>query len=93
MFHFSFLLAFAIYINYAISQFKCDYRMYGRPDLEDCASTFLALPDSKSTRSTPRLGTLRRFVEPQFLDPPFSPLKSDLASAMEQLPKFWRYSM
>lgn len=85
-------LAFLLLLDFAVSQFKCDFRMYGRPQIGDCASTFLAMPDSKEMKATAKLATLRRFVEPQFLDPPFSPLESDLASEMEQIPKFWRYS-
>ena len=66
--------------------------MFGRPGLEDCASTFLALPDAKESRRTEKLGLVRKFVEPQFLDPPFSRVENNLGSEMEQLPKFWRYS-
>lgn len=76
----------------ALAQFKCDARMYGRPKLEDCAGTFLTLPDAKAITPTPKSELFRRFVEPQFLMPPFSPVHNDIKSQMEQLPKFWRYS-
>jgi len=86
------LLVFLASLRVVVSQFKCDYRMYGRPKLEDCASTFLAMPDSRVTASTPKLETFRRFVEPQLLEPPFTTVENDLGAAMEQIPKFWRCS-
>lgn len=86
------IYVFLISIQNVVSQFKCDYRMYGRPKLEDCASTFLAMPHSKSSASTPKLDDFRRFVEPQLLEPPFAALENDLGTEMQQIPKFWRYS-
>ncbi len=83
---------FLIFVQTVVSQFKCDYRMYGRPKLDDCASTWLAMPDSRAKVPTPRLEDFRRFVEPQLLEPPFSTLRNDFGAAMEQVPKFWRYS-
>ena len=85
------LLTAWLFFDLAVSQFKCDYRMYGRPKVEDCASVFLSMPDAKF-RQTMRLATFRKFVEPQLLEPPFSPVQNDLASTMEQMPKFWRHS-
>lgn len=79
-------------IRGVVSQFKCDFLMYGRPKMDDCASTFLAMPDSGVSQVTQRLDTVRRFIEPQFLEPPFSAVKNDMGASMEQLPKFWRYS-
>lgn len=84
-------LFFLASLDFATPQYKCDFRMYGRPKLEDCASTFLALPDAKEIMPTLKMSTLRKFVEPQLLDPPFSPVENDLGSEMEQLPKFWRH--
>lgn len=86
------LYVFLISPKIVVSQFKCDYRMYGRPKLEDCANTYLTMPDSRAIKSTPKLTTFRRFVEPQLLKPPFAALENDLGAAMEQIPKFWRYS-
>ena len=80
------------FLDFAASQYKCDFRMYGRPKVEDCASAFLTLPDAREIRLTLRLSTFRKFVEPQLLEPPFSPVDNDLASEMEQLPKFWKFS-
>lgn len=70
---------------------KCNYRVFGRPDLYDCAGAFLKLPDGSSREATPKLTTLRKFVEPQFLEPPFRPVDAYMGAEMEQLPKFWRY--
>ena len=86
-----YLLISWLVFDLAVCQFKCDYRMYGRPKVEDCASAFLSLPDAKFAQ-TIRLATFRKFVEPQLLEPPFSPVENDLASTMEQLPKIWRHS-
>lgn len=66
--------------------------MYGRPKTEDCASTYLAMPDAKSSISTDKLSTFRRFVEPQQLEPPFAAILNDFGAEMEQILKFWRYS-
>lgn len=79
-------------LQLAAAQFKCDVRMYGRPKLEDCASTHLALPNPRSRGPEFGYSNLRHFVEPQLLEPPFSPVENDLVEEMEQLPKFWRYS-
>ena len=87
-----FLSMHLMLFDLALSQWKCNSRIFGRPVLEDCASTFLALPDAKETVRTEKLSLVRKFVEPQFLEPPFSPVQNDLATEMEQVPKFWRYS-
>ena len=71
--------------------FKCDYRIYGRPTVEDCAYTLNALPDAASPHPTLKLTESRYFIEPQFLEPPFKPQHNDYVGEMEQLPKFWRY--
>lgn len=85
-------LQFLAFVQVVVSQFKCDPRMYGRPKMEDCASAYLAMPDSRITSPTPTLEEFRRFVEPQLLEPPFAAVENDLGAAMEQIPKFWRYS-
>ena len=87
-----FIFGVFVFVHLVASQFKCDYRMYGRPIIEDCASAFLALPDAKELRQTARLTLVRKFVEPQLLSPPFSPVINDVGAPMEQIPKFWRYS-
>ena len=74
------------------SQWKCDYRTFGRPQLVDCASALLSMPDAASTSPTSKLRAVRKFVEPQYLEPPFSQCQNELDAPMEQLPKFWRYS-
>ena len=74
------------------SQWKCDYRIYGKPKLVDCAGAILSMPDATSKVPTSKLRAIRKFVEPQYLEPPFSECQSELDAPMEQLPKFWRYS-
>ena len=87
-----YLLVLTVFTSLAFSQWKCDSRMYGRPKVEDCASSMLDMPDAKLLHPTEKLGTFRKFVEPQFLRPAFRPVENDLAAPMEQLPRFWRYS-
>ena len=74
------------------SQWKCDYQVYGRPQLDDCEGALLSMPDALSKGRTTKLAAFRKFVEPQYLEPPFSQCHNELDAPMEQLPKFWRYS-
>ncbi|CAD6567266.1 MAG: hypothetical protein ASARMPREDX12_000170 [Alectoria sarmentosa] len=73
------------------SQWKCDYQVYGRPQLDDCEGALLSMPDALSKGRTTKLAAFRKFVEPQYLEPPFSQCHNELDAPMEQLPKFWRY--
>ena len=75
-----------------VAQYKCSGQVFGRPKLEDCASAYLAMPNDRSRGGEFNLKTLRYFVEPQLLNPPFSPVENELVQSMEQLPKMWRYS-
>lgn len=85
------LICFA-FTQIAFGQFKCDYRVYGRPKLDDCAGALLSMPDASFLRHpTAKLAAVRKFVEPQYLEPPFSQCHNELDAPMEQLPKFWRY--
>ncbi|CAF9940479.1 hypothetical protein IMSHALPRED_002042 [Imshaugia aleurites] len=88
---FSTLVLFA-FAQVTYGQWKCDYRVYGRPQLNDCAGALLSMPDASSKSSTPKLVAFRKFVEPQYLEPPFSQCLNELDAPMEQLPKFWRYN-
>lgn len=81
---------FILLFQPTISQFKCSAQIYGRPALGDCANALLAMPEGASRTPSEKLMTLRPFVEPQFLDPPFDRVENDLRAPMEQLPKFWR---
>lgn len=88
----SLVLSLIACAHVVFSQWKCDYRTYGRPQLVDCAGALLSMPDAASKITTSKLRAVRKFVEPQFLAPPFSQCKNELDAPMEQLPKFWRYS-
>ena len=73
------------------SQNTCGDRVFGRTNLIDCASLLLDLPDAPQSHDpTPKLLAHRWFAEPQFLDPPFSPLLNQFEMTIEQIPKFWR---
>lgn len=85
------ILALLAFTQVVCSQWKCDYRLYGRPKLDDCAGALLSMPDASSKSPTPKLAAVRKFVEPQYLEPPFSQCRNELDAPMEQLPKFWRY--
>ena len=85
-------LALFAFAQVIFSQWKCDYRVYGRPRLNDCAAALLSMPDATSETPTTKLAAVRKFVEPQYLEPPFSECHNQLDAPMEQLPKFWRYS-
>ena len=85
------ILALFTFIQLVLSQWKCDHRAYGRPHLDHCASTLASMPDALS-KSPTELSAYRKFVEPQYLEPPFAPCHNELDARMEQLPKFWRYS-
>lgn len=88
----SLILALFGFAQVVFSQWKCDYHIYGRPQLDDCAGALLSMPDAPSKGRTTKLTAFRKFVEPQYLVPPFSQCRNELEAPMEQLPKFWRYS-
>ena len=75
-----------------LSQWKCDSQVYGRPVLEHCAKVLTSMPDASAKSPTTRLAAMRKFVEPQYLEPPFSRCRNERDAPMEQLPKLWRYS-
>ena len=78
----SLLLALVVYVQIVLSQWKCDYRLYGRPPLDDCAKALLTLPEASAKFPSSRLDDPRKFVEPQYLEPPFGECPTNL-SAME----------
>lgn len=71
----------------------CNKGHYGAPDVYDCTLAISAMPDGEHIDNpTPRILAFRNFVEPQFLDPPFTRVQNDLNDTMVQLPKVFRYS-
>lgn len=78
----SLLLALVVYNQVVLSQWKCDYRVYGRPQLDDCAKALSSLPEASKKNPDSKLDDPRKFVEPQYLEPPFGECPTNLA-AME----------
>ena len=102
MFTYNYLLA-AWFVNTILGQalnqtnepsfYKCDRSLYGGPTIEQCASVLNAMPGIGSQKVTPKLEQTRKFVEPQFLDPPYRALRQVYEGEIEQLPKIWRFSI
>ena len=88
----SLILSLLSMTQIVLSQWKCDSRVYGRPPVEHCARALTSMPDATAKSPTERLAAIRKFVEPQYLGPPFSRCHNERDAPMEQLPKFWRYS-
>lgn len=84
------LLALSTIFQVVLSQWKCDYQIYGRPQLDHCAGALTSMPDATAKSPTTKLAARRKFVEPQYLEPPFNQCHNGLDVPMEQLPKFWR---
>lgn len=86
--HYALLCISSFFVN-VLSQSSCDAQLYGKPKSYDCFDLYKQLPG----------GTLfpdidpdvpRSFVEPKFLDPPFTPVPNPYSTQMVQLPKIWR---
>ena len=88
----SLILAVYAFAQVVYTQWKCNYRVYGRPQLNDCVGALLSMPDAMAETTTTKLKAVRKFVEPQYLEPPFSECRNELDAQMEQIPKFWRLS-
>ena len=72
----------------------CDRAKFGsflRSEVSNCLDALEKIPYAQVP--DPEVFLLRLFVEPQFLSPPFSPVKNVLGgTTIVQLPKFWRSS-
>jgi len=81
---------------YAALQFRriygeshCDASIYGKPEVNHCFDLYNQLPgETLSPDINP--DAPRSFVEPKFLEPPFTPVPNPYMSQMVQLPKIWR---
>lgn len=74
----------------------CDKAQYGTPNIEDCKTAMSWIPyfDQPAGRHQNEATAFRTFAEPQFLKPPFSPVRNEWAPrAIVQLPKIWKHSM
>ena len=85
-----YILIFVAIEPYLIhAESKCDASVYGRPEINDCFDLYNQLPgETLSPDVNP--DAERSFVEPKFLDPPFTPVPNPYATQMVQLPKIWR---
>ena len=72
--------------------YKCESSLYGRPNFQHCKTTLKGLPGIGPGVPTPKFMQTRKFVEPQFLDPPYSRVEQDFEGEIEQLPKIWTHS-
>lgn len=74
----------------------CDETIYGKPNVEDCQTAMSWIPyfEQPRGRQQNEATAFRTFAEPQFLKPPFSPVRNEWAPrAIVQLPKIWKHSM
>ena len=74
----------------------CDKELFGTPNPADCVEAIRWIPYFGLPIERNPATAIRTFVEPQFLDPPFSPVKNDFRLgkyALVQLPKIWSHSM
>lgn len=86
------LLHLFIHSSAASPQSSCDAKLYGKPEVKDCFDLYRQLPgETLSPDINP--DEPRSFVEPKFLDPPFTPVFNPYHSQMVQLPKIWRVGM
>ncbi len=83
------VLCLLIHRNAASSYSACDAHVYGKPEAQDCFHLYNQLPgETLSPDINP--DEPRSFVEPKFLDPPFTLVYNPYHSQMVQLPKIWR---
>ena len=74
----------------------CDRELFGTPNPADCVEAIRWIPYFGFPIERGPATASRTFVEPQFLDPPFSPVKNYYSLekyALVQLPKIWSHSM
>ena len=74
----------------------CSGALFGYPNPNDCIEAMRWIPYFSSPGGSTKdpATAIRQFVEPQFLDPPFSPVSNPYAPlAIVQMPKIWKHSM
>ena len=74
------------------SIFICN-EYFGEPLLNHCRGAILRMPDGLSRKMTLKQALLRKFVEPQYLRPPFREVNNTWKTEMEQVPRIWRFGM
>jgi len=74
-----------------VSSTYCHSGIYGTPDVPDCEKTLGLIPYALSPPLYRLSQQLRKFSEPQFLQPPFSAVDNVYRrSAIIQLPKIYK---
>ena len=76
-------------ISWISAQSECNAYIYGKPDAYDCFNLYTQLPGETLSPQVEK-DHYRSFVEPRFLDPPFTFVPNPLQAQMVQLPKIWR---
>lgn len=77
----------------ARAEIVCNSNVCGRPRGNDCGHANLYIKGAPTPGSQEDL-KIRFFAEPQFFNPPFSPLSaSPWDVEIVQLPKIWRFGM
>ncbi len=73
----------------------CKSEPYGTPVVDDCREAMQWIPffDLPRGCALSEATAFRRFVEPQFMKPPFSQINPFAPLAIVQLPKIWKHSM
>ena len=83
------LLILCFFVSDSHSMHRCDKTLYGTPSLGACRATWSLIPEARDGHS-PAAREHRLFVEPQYLRPPFSHVRSPYENDIIQVPKIWR---
>ena len=85
----SFILALLFICEQGLAlHWACRDVWFGKPAEEDALKAIKQFPDY-GLRTNRRMSQ-HLFVQPQYLDPPFSPVTNRHTEDMVQLPKIWR---
>ena len=77
------------FVSHSLSLYRCDAILYGTPGRSACWETFSLMPEA-IRRDSPAATARHLFVEPQYLLPPFSPVRNPYDNQIIQVPKIWR---
>ena len=83
------LICIVAQASWISAQSECNAYIYGKPDAYDCFNLYTQLPGETLSPQVKK-DHYRSFVEPRFLDPPFTFVPNPLQAQMVQLPKIWR---
>lgn len=77
-----------LFVSHSLSRGICDAGLYGLPDPDACLEARTFLPESYQKDSL-AVRIRRLFVEPQYLQPPFSAVRTPYENNIVQVPKIW----